>query len=198
MGGVEGTRSAINFLRSLRDMLAGHSNIPLNVSVKFDGAPAIICGINPENGKFFVGTKGVFAQNPKLNYTPQDIDTNHSGPGLNKKLKLALQYLPELGIKQVLQGDMMFSHEDLVGEKIDGISYITFKPNTITYAVPIGTALAHRILEAKMGIVFHTTYVGKTLQDMKASFNVNILGFNRTKNVWFRTAEIHEDRKSVV
>ncbi|MFM7856879.1 MAG: DUF6267 family protein, partial [Flammeovirgaceae bacterium] len=68
-------------------------------------SPAIFTGINPENGKFFVGTKGVFAKNAKLNYTPEDIDENHPVPGLNKKLKIALEYLPELNIKGVIQGD---------------------------------------------------------------------------------------------
>ena len=107
--GVVGAREAINFLQSLRDMLAGHSQTKVNVTTKWDGAPAIFCGINPENGKFFVGTKGVFNANPKLNYTDEDIDANHASEGLNAKLKVALRYLPKLGIKGVLQGDMMFA-----------------------------------------------------------------------------------------
>ena len=76
-GGTAGARSAINFLQSLRDMLAGHAKTKVNITTKWDGAPAIFCGINPENGKFFVGTKGVFAKNAKLNYTDEDIDKNH-------------------------------------------------------------------------------------------------------------------------
>ncbi len=106
--GVAGARSAINFLQSLRDMLAGSSASKVNITTKWDGAPAIFAGINPENDKFFVGTKGVFNVNPKLNYTDEDIDRNHPGEGLNQKLKVALRYLPKLGIKGVLQGDMMF------------------------------------------------------------------------------------------
>jgi len=88
--GVVGARSAINFLQSLRDMLAGRSATKINVTTKWDGAPAIFVGTNPENGKFFVGTKGVFAKNAKLNYTEEDIDNNHPGEGLNHKLKTAL------------------------------------------------------------------------------------------------------------
>ena len=56
--GINGTRGAINFLQSLRDMLAGNAKRSVNVTVKWDGAPAVFAGINPENGKFFVGTKG--------------------------------------------------------------------------------------------------------------------------------------------
>lgn len=188
-GGVVGTRGAINFLQSLRDMLAGHSTgRTVNLTTKWDGAPAIFAGINPENGKFFVGTKGVFAQNAKLNYTNADIDKNHPGEGLNKKLKIALQYLPELGIKGVLQGDMMFTSADLKSEDIDGESYTIFQPNTIVYAVPSNSSLAASLKAAKMGIIWHTTYHGDTMAEMKASFGADIGYLRPSKNVWYRDA----------
>jgi len=186
--GVAGTRDAINFLRSLRDMLAGHSESKINTTTKWDGSPAVFCGINPDNGKFFVGTKGVFNANAKLNYTDADIDTNHSGEGLNAKLKVALRYLPKLGIKGVLQGDMMFSKGDVKTQTIDGVEYITFQPNTLIYAVPSESKLAKTMLAAQMGIVFHTSYTGKTFSDMKASFNIDIKNLTTTKDVWFRDA----------
>ena len=188
-GGVSGTRGAISFLQSLRDMLAGHATgRTVNLTTKWDGAPAIFAGTNPENGKFFVGTKGVFAQNAKLNYTNADIDKNHPGAGLNVKLKIALKYLSELGISGVMQGDMMFTSSDLKTEKIDGKSYITFQPNTIVYAVPSDSGLAKSITSAKMGIVWHTTYNGDTMADMKASFGADIGGMKISKNVWYRDA----------
>ena len=188
-GGVSGTRGAISFLQSLRDMLAGHATgRTVNLTTKWDGAPAIFAGINPENGKFFVGTKGVFAQNAKLNYTNADIDNNHPGEGLNVKLKIALRYLPELGIDGVMQGDMMFTSADLKTETIDGKSYITFQPNTIVYAVPSDSKLAENIKSAKMGIVWHTTYNGDNMADMKASFGADIGGLKQSRNVWFRDA----------
>jgi hypothetical protein len=188
-GGVGGTRGAINFLQSLRDMLTGHSTEhKVNLTTKWDGAPAIFAGINPKNGKFFVGTKGVFAQNAKLNYTDADIDKNHPGEGLNKKLKIALRYLKELDISGVIQGDMMFTKEDLKHETIDGVEYITFQPNTIVYAVPVDSALAKQMMSAQMGIVWHTSYVGPALEDMKASFGVDIAHLRQTRNVWFRDA----------
>ena len=193
--GINGTRGAINFLQSLRDMLAGSSKRSINVTVKWDGAPAVFAGINPENGKFFVGTKGVFNKTPKVNYTDADIDANHSSGGLNEKLKVALKYLPKLGIKDVLQGDLLFTQDDLSTETIDGIPYTTFTPNTITYAVPKESA--DPIKKSKMGIVWHTTYTGDTLQSMRASFGASISGLTKTKDVWFTDADYKDTSGTV-
>ena len=193
--GIDGTRAAINFLQSLRDMLAGNAKRSVNVSVKWDGAPAIFAGINPENGKFFVGTKGVFNVNPKVNYTDADIDKNHSAAGLNAKLKVALKHLPKLGITDVLQGDMLFTDDDFKTETIDDKSYITFTPNTITYAIPKESS--HKITKAKMGIVWHTTYSGEKLEDMRASFGANIGGLTKRNDVWFSDAEYQDTSGTV-
>jgi hypothetical protein len=186
--GTTGARDAINFLQSLRDMLAGSSESNINVTTKWDGAPAIFAGTNPENGKFFVGTKGVFNVNAKLNYTDEDIDRNHTSEGLNKKLKYALRYLSKLEIKGVLQGDMMFTKGDITTKTIDGVSYIIFQPNTIVYAVPADSRLAQMMMAAQIGVVFHTSYTGKTIADMKSSFNIDIKNLKATKDVWFRDA----------
>jgi hypothetical protein len=185
--GIVGTRGAINFLQSLRDMLAGNAKSSVNVTVKWDGAPAIFAGINPENGQFFVGTKGVFNKNAKINYSHDDIDRNHPSSGLNQKLKVALTELSKLGITEVIQGDMMFTQSDLKKETIDGKQYITFQPNTIVYAIPVENA--GKILSSSMGIVFHTTYSGKTMEDMSASFSVNLRGLSKNAGVWFSDAE---------
>ena len=187
-GGVDGTRGSINFIQSLRDMLAGSSMKNTYITTKWDGAPAVFCGINPENDKFFVGSKSIFNKTPKINYTPQDIDDNHP-PGLASKLKVALEHLPKLGISGVLQGDMMFAKEDLAVKTIEGERYVTFHPNTIVYAVPLGSDLGKEILNSKMGIVFHTEYKGTKLEDMKSSFNININKLLKNKDIWFRDAE---------
>ena len=167
--GSKGGENALNFLRSVRDMLAGSSRKKVNMTVKWDGAPAIICGINPENGKFFVGTKSVFNKNPKVNYTSADIRKNHSGE-LATKLSIALRELSRLGIKGVLQGDFLFAASDLKSATIEGESMITFTPNTITYAVQASSGIGKQISRARMGIVFHTKYTGKTLDSMTAGF----------------------------
>jgi len=187
-GGVAGARESINFLQSLRDMLAGKAQSHVNVTTKWDGAPSIFVGTNPENGKFFVGTKSVFNKNAKLNYTDEDIDENHTSAGLNEKLKIALAYLPKLGIKGILQGDMMFTKDDLKNETIDGHEYIVFQPNTIVYAVPVESKLAKTMQAAQLGVVFHTSYTGKEIENMKASFNIDLGHLQTTKDVWFRDA----------
>ena len=184
-GGVNGTRSAINFLQSLRDMLAGSSKSRVDVSVKWDGAPAIFVGINPENGKFFVGSKSVFAKNAKLNYSVGDISTNHAG-GLADKLKVAFEVLSPLRWNGIFQGDMMFTNNDLKKETIEDKPYVTFRPNTILYAVPYKSA--DSILSAKMGVVWHTSYSGKTMEDMTAKFGVKLSQIPKTKEAWMMDA----------
>ena len=184
--GVDGGRAALNFLRSLRDMLAGASRSSVNMTVKWDGAPAIFCGIEPETGDFFVAKKSVFNVNPKLYKTNAEIDADLSG-ALNSKFKVALEEFSKLGIKDVLQGDLMFT-DDVESDTIDGTKYYTFQPNTIVYAVPTDSALGKTINKAKVGIVWHTTYTGDALQDMTASFGANISSLNKPATVWMDDA----------
>ncbi len=180
-GGVKGTRDAILALRSLRDTLGGtHDG---SVSVKWDGAPAVFAGIDPGDGRFFVAKKGIFNKSPKVYKSNSDIDNDTSGD-LNTKLKAALKYLPELGIQDVIQGDFLFDKSDIKESKIKGKKYITFHPNTIVYAIPTDTEMATAIKKAKIGIVWHTTYKGKTFETMKASYGVNVSKLKNSPNVW--------------
>ena len=191
-GGVKGTREAILALRSLRDALGGEHDG--NVSVKWDGAPAIFAGIDPRDGRFFVAKKGIFNKSPKIYKSDDDIDADTSGD-LNKKFKLALQHLPLLGIKGVIQGDFLYSSADVKTEKIKGKSYVTFHPNTIVYAVPAGTPMAKEIKASKIGIVWHTRYTGNSFENMKASYDVDVSKLNKTKNVWSQDAMLRDMTK---
>ena len=184
--GVAGGRAAINFLQSLRDMLSGSSRSSVNMTVKWDGAPAIFAGIDPSDGKFFVAKKSVFNVNPKLYKTSAEIDDDLSGD-LNAKFKVALTEFSKLGITGVIQGDLMYT-DDLSKETIEGVSYYTFQPNTIVYAVPVDSELGKVIKKAKIGVVWHTTYSGNELQDMKASFGANIKGLTKSSSVWMDDA----------
>ncbi len=188
-GGVDGTRQAILALRSLRDMVAGVKDG--NVSVKWDGAPAVFCGNDPRDGKFFVAKKGIFNATPKVYKTDADVDADTSGD-LSTKLKAALKYLPELGIKGVVQGDFLFDSSDVKTKKIKGKPYVTFHPNTIVYAIPAGTEAAKKVRAAKIGIVWHTTYTGNSFETMKASYGVNTSKFRDTKNVWSQDAMLRD------
>ena len=185
--GVGGGRAAINFVRSLRDMLAGASRSSVNMTVKWDGAPAIFAGIDPEDGKFFVAKKSVFNVNPKLYKTASEVDADVSGD-LATKFKVALSEFSKLGITGVLQGDLMFTSDTVSTENIDGKSYYTFQPNTIVYAADVNSDLGKAIKTAKIGVVWHTTYSGRTLQDMKAKFGANISKLNKSASVWMDDA----------
>ena len=185
--GVPGGRGAINFMRSLRDMLAGESRSSVNMTVKWDGAPAIFAGIDPSDGKFFVAKKSVFNVDPKLYKSDAEIDADLSGD-LNAKFKVALAEFSKLGIKGVLQGDLMYTSNDLSKETIEGISYYTFQPNTIVYAVPVDSDLGKIMNTAKIGVVWHTTYTGSSLPEMKASFGVDISKLSKPTSVWMDDA----------
>ena len=192
-GGVNGTRQAIFALRDLRDMLSGVKDT--GVSVKWDGAPAIFAGTDPRDGQFFVAKKGIFNKNPKVYKTPAEVDEDTSGD-LATKLKDALQYLPALGIKGVIQGDFLFGKGDIKKQKIKGERYITFHPNTIVYAIPVDQA--KDIQRAKIGIVWHTTYTGSTFETMKASYGVDVSKLKKTANVWSQDAMLRDVRSATM
>ena len=191
--GADGVRRALDLFRELLATMAGHTDRPINITTKWDGAPAIFAGTDPMDGKFFVGTKGVFARDSKMNKSLDDIRRNHEHPGLQKKLAVALDSLKNLGIKgYVLQGDMLFTHDSIQKVTIDDKKYISFTPNTITYAVPLdnsGSQLAAAMMAAKIGIVFHTIYTGgPTIHDMEASFGFSASELQTSDDVWFSDA----------
>tara|TARA_Y100001937_G_scaffold119871_1_gene176231 strand:+ start:252 stop:1466 length:1215 start_codon:yes stop_codon:yes gene_type:complete len=188
--GSRGALNAVNFLKSIRQMFRGGSG-RTSLTVKWDGAPAIVCGRNPDNGRFFVGTKSVFNKTPKINYTSADIRKNHSG-AVADKLEICLRELPKLGIKGILQGDLLFTRGELKTANIDGEKNIVFTPNTITYAVPTGTPLASRIANANLGIIFHTTYTGKSFNSLSASFGANVSGLRRSRRVFYDDASYRD------
>ena len=187
--GVDGARMAINSLQNLRDMLAGRSKSKVNVTVKWDGAPAIFAGVDPADGKFFVAKKGIFNVNPQLFKTQADIDQGLSGE-LKSKFSIALREFRKLGIKKgVYQGDLMFTKGDVKVATISGEKYYTFQPNTIVYAVPVNSKLGAQIKRASIGVVWHTTYEGREISKMKASFGKNITNKMRAANsVWMDDA----------
>lgn len=198
--GYAGAKEAVDYLYSLHSMLDGNAKSPISMTTKWDGAPAIVAGKDPATGKFFVGTKGVFAQKPKLNFTNKDIDVNHAdqgdkdGSGLRVKLKLALKYLSRLNWDTVAQGDMLFAgSEDIKTVTLDNEEHIIFKPNTITYAVPKKSDIAKQMLNSGFGIVWHTEYVGgPTLADTNASFGFDSSVLGQANGVWHRDALIKD------
>ena len=86
--GYAGALAALDYVESLRVMLAEGTGTTTQLTVKWDGSPAIICGIDPSDSKFFVGTKSVFAKGePKRCKKAADIDKWYSAqPELAAKL----------------------------------------------------------------------------------------------------------------
>jgi hypothetical protein len=173
--GLAGARRSLAFVESLYHTLTHIKESNIQLSIKWDGSPAIVCGTNPVNNRFFVGTKSVFNHTPKINYTIEDIQQNHGhSPTLVKKLTLALEHLSKANIKSIIQGDLLYTEDTITPFMHNGESYIAFKPNTITYAVPTKSPLAESILTSKLGIAFHTGYVGSTIQSSSRVFGADL------------------------
>jgi hypothetical protein len=186
--GHAGGTSVIEYFQGILQTLQGSAEQPINVSVKWDGAPAVVCGTNPENGKWFVGTKGVFGKTPKLNYTKDDISRNHGTDDLGQKLLKCLVHLKKLNIQGIVQGDYMFDRDTLQRQSTAGENQVTFKPNTITYAVPEDSDLGKQMAAAQLGIIFHTTYTGDRIDNLQAKYGADVAAFARTPDVWFDNA----------
>jgi len=198
--GLSGAHIALNFIENIKDSLTGQGgNKNIDVTAKWDGSPAIVCGVDPENGRFFIGTKSVFnKRNPKIIYTNDDIKKYYKdSPGLARQLELVLKHLPKINISGVLQGDLMFTSGEVDTKTIEGEEHVTFKPNTIMYAVPSDSDLAETIRRAKIGIIFHTTYTGDSLKTMSASYKVDINQLQNSVDVWVEDAT-YKDRSGSV
>ena len=187
--GIDGGRASINFLQSLRDMMKGNSSRGVNMTVKWDGAPAIWAGKHPETGQFFVAKKSLFTK-AQLHYTSEQAikDAPELSGDLETKFLESFRHLSKLSWNKILQGDLMFTQSDKKMQKIDGVDCVTFQPNTIMYAVDIKSDLGEKIANAKYGIVFHTTYTGSTIEDLGASFGADISTLGNSRDVWIDDA----------
>ena len=187
--GIDGGRASINFLQSLREMMKGKSSRGVNMTVKWDGAPAIWAGKHPEDGRFFVAKKSLFNKEPLFYTSESEIKNAPELSGdLETKFVESFRHLSKLSWNKILQGDLMFTESDKKMQKIDGVDCVTFQPNTIMYAVDIESELGSQIANAKYGIVFHTTYEGATIEESGASFGANVSTLGNSRDVWIDDA----------
>lgn len=150
--GHDGIRHAIDTL-----LAAKHNDEKLLTTTKLDGSPSLI--VKNDSGRLAVATKSAFNKTPKINYTPDDVDANHGhAPGLAVKLKQSLEHLSKIHPHGTHQGDVLFGEHDKTITDIDGVKHITFKPNTIRYAVPLDSEMGQKINRAKFGIAIHSKY----------------------------------------
>ena len=172
----DGAQRAINYLNALSEVLDSNTPKAVNSTVKYDGAPAVVIGRDPD-GKFFVGSKSVFNADPKLNYSVKDIKVNHaSAPGLVDKLVQTFVHFKDANINGVYQGDFLFDDEIKNVTTIDGVEHVTFKPNTIVYAVPTESEEGQDILNSSIGVVFHTEYDVQKDNEGKLRFSTKKFG----------------------
>lgn len=172
----DGAQRAINYLNALSEVLDSNTPKAVNSTVKYDGAPAVVIGRDPD-GKFFVGSKSVFNADPKLNYSVKDIKVNHAAaPGLVDKLVQTFVHFKDANINGVYQGDFLFDDEIKNVTTIDGVEHVTFKPNTIVYAVPTESEEGQDILNSSIGVVFHTEYDVQKDEEGKLRFSTKKFG----------------------
>ena len=192
LDGSQGAKDAFKFLDELAQTFSGKQRNNFKITTKWDGAPAIFCGEYPGTDRFFVGTKSVFNKEAKVNFTDDDIQSNHGhAPGLVAKLKDALKYFPNLGIQGVAQGDLLFTDDKQI-KIINGESCIVFTPNTITYCIPKSSDLYEKAKNAKIGVVFHTKYLGRTVETLNARFGYDVDKLRNSRDVLVLSAEIGE------
>lgn len=190
--GKEGLELSIAFMKDIGQSLRTGSTT-LGISTKWDGKPAVVCGINPENKKFFVATKSAFNKEVKAFHTPAEVKKGVPNADLASKLTQCLKYLPKIGITGVLQGDLMFTTDSKKSQDIGGKKYITFMPNTIMYAVGADSPMGKSIAAAKIGIAFHTAYSGNSMSSLSASsFNFNASKLKKTADVWFTDPNVYD------
>ena len=192
LDGSQGAKDAFMFLDELAQTFSGKQRNNFKITTKWDGAPAIFCGTYPGTDKFFVGTKSVFNKEAKVNFTDGDIDENHGhAPGLVAKLKDALKYFPNLGIQGVAQGDLLFTDDKQI-KTINGERCVVFTPNTITYCIPESSDLYEKAKNAKIGVVFHTKYTGRTVETLNARFGYDVSKLRKSRDVLVLSAETGE------
>lgn len=193
--GAAGYRHTLNILEATVNHLLNPNNnyFPsrYNLTVKYDGSPSIVCGNNPENNQFFVATKSAFAKNPKLIYHHNDID--HYYPmvvGTNLSLKEVMEKcLYNLGYcfekyKNIMQGDLMYYRKN------NGV----LKQNVLSYVVNENAPyeLYEKIRKTDVGIIFHTEYWGKQLQELKNFYqSPNVHKLRQHDHIWFSNADIY-------
>lgn len=157
------------------------------VTAKWDGAPAVIAA-SDYYGTKFVALKHSWDKG-KVYHSIQEIEDNYKDnrPELSDKLTALFTKLDQIKIpkNEIWMGDYLFAHEDLRVMEIDGEDCLTFRPNTLVYAVPNDNSeFVQSIKNAEIGIVWHTKYVGTDFQNLQISFNVNVDELNKVDNIF--------------
>lgn len=185
--GHEGFGHAFHTINDVHNGLQGKGSGQTQVTMKYDGSPAVVFGKHPENGKFFVSSKSAFNKNPKINHTHEDIQKNHGhAPGLVQKLSAALDHAHKIQPNGIYQADIMHAGDvkhDKASNRVD------FTPNTITYHAPADSDHGKAALNSKLGLAIHTEYEGNSIANLKAKHGaIDDSTFKKHKDVHLMSA----------
>lgn len=174
--------SVYRLLSNIGNLLRGDTPTGVNLSVKLDGSPSLVFGLDPEDGRFFVATKAAFSQHPTLIKSLDDVQRYYSGrPDLADILTTAFRSLKDLPWDGVVQGDVLCTPTRRQIRHIDGLPYVTFTPNTLTYGVPQESVLGQQVARADLTIAIHTRYTGSTLQTLVSAPITGPLPYQSTR-----------------
>ena len=167
-----------NIMFNLYEFLQDKACHPFNLTIKYDGAPAIFAWSKfPGLEKPGIAMKGLFNINPVI-YT-KEADIKDLPEDLMYKLKNFLKHLPKIPANEIWQGDFLFDDKTVKFEQIENERKLIFHPNTIVYVVP--KELETDILAAKVGVVWHTRYRGKSLKEAIASYDFDEYTYKHKK-----------------
>jgi len=197
--GEQGYDQARQFIVDMLGKLQGKHKRKIKMSVKWDGAPFIIAGRHPQNKEHFVATKSAFNKEPLLNFTETDIINNHGDkPELAEKLKKALKFTKQMGIKGLIGGDIMYTSPSEINPTVhDGEEFISFKPNTTLYAVDKDSELAKEISNSVMGVIWHSAYSDIDDSTKRALSNSEFKQLKKVPGVWMDDAEFTDSTGKV-
>lgn len=158
-----------------------------DIQGKIDGSPSFVYGKHPTENTKIISTKSFFNKTPKYYSSISEIqECQHE----DLRNKLEITYKSLYDIDNIFQGDILFTKDSLYMRTIDGIEHIIFTPNTITYAIESESEIGQKILDSVIGIAWHTSYSGDTVENLSANFTkfeiediCNVFQFNTTFDV---------------
>lgn len=183
---VDGLHTAFSLLNQAHEHIKTGSS-DSKIIKKYDTNSSVVFGHNPNNGKFFVGTKSSFNTIPKINYTPEDIEKNHgNSEALSDNLKHSLEHLKKISPKSgVFEGDILYGK--------DGVKSDKNSLNFSSYNVDKASDAGKKITGSKIGVAVHTQYYGSHLNTMTPHFEPEVHKFKEHPDVHVFNSEVYPE-----
>lgn len=175
--GSDGIKRSFEYIDDLVKTFSGDPKNNRKISTKWDGAPAIFCGPDPADGKFFVAKKGIFNKKPILFKSIEEIDAGESRKDLADTFKAVYRGMKPLydsrKLKDVVQGDFLFHAGTRKLQTVMGENCVLFKPQLIAYCIPDHDDLYDAAKRCNVCVVIHAKYPAnnaKTVADLSVNF----------------------------